>query len=172
MGAGCVGTKSRLPDFTIEQENAAFVSALERYDTDRDGVITCDDARLARINLFNQLDNDRNNKLNAGEYRLAKFQDQSFRYLEVSDIDRDLDLLISRSEFINVPDNSYLVLDGDGDCIATRAELIQAARVEADKASIRGSRFGSGADSAEKDPAQNRKKPTKIEEIETPLPLK
>ena len=159
----CGGNKQELPVLTPQQENAAMVRFLERYDTNRDGEITCEDATLKRAKEFDEIDKDGNGQLDAGEYRYAKFQDRSFLYIELSDVDTDQSLTVSQPEFTAIPDGEYVAIDRNRDCITTRPEIILAAQLEIEKRLLRGEGLGK-----RRGPSQERDKGEKIEEIDGP----
>ena len=142
LAVSCSRKEEELPVLSIEQENQAFKRYLQRLDTDRDGTITCKDAVARRAVTFKMLDKDENGQLDAGEYRFAKFEDQAFRFVDLSEIDTDQSLTISSAEFSSVPMTSFLVIDQNNDCLASREEILFAARRQMEKSVLRGSRLG------------------------------
>jgi len=109
-----------------ERMKALVARYTERWDTDRDGVATCDDVNLARSRLFRVLDEDKDGFLNSGEYRHAKFEDKSFLFFDFLTVDKDHDGAVSVEELVAVPNSQFLAADRDKDCRIAPEEAMAA----------------------------------------------
>lgn len=127
--AGCASKKKAI-EFTPEQEKIVIDFLLNRYDVNGDGEIGCVDLQIDRDRVFDGVDRDRSGDLDEGEYRLARFRDESFLFRELSDSDIDENGRLSRAEFRAVTNNSYARLDRNRDCRVDRQELLTVGRGE------------------------------------------
>lgn len=113
---------------TPEEETRILEILTTRYDVNGDGQIRCDDLDLRRARLFESIDRNSDGFLDETEYRFAKFEDASFQFWEIVDLDKNEDFVVSLTEFQAVGDNDYARIDRDKNCTASRSEILEAGR--------------------------------------------
>lgn len=111
-----------------ERMRALTAHYTERWDSNNDGVATCDDISLTRSRLFRILDENKDGILNSTEYRHAKFEDKSFLFFDFPTVDKDHDGEVSVEELVAVPNSQFLAADKDGDCRISPDEAMLAVR--------------------------------------------
>ncbi|UTW56458.1 hypothetical protein [Kordiimonas sp. SCSIO 12610] len=133
------GPESKLPKLEPAQRAQIHKNLIKSWDTDRNGVATCDDVLQSRNALFDSLDKNNDGLLRKGEYRLAAFEDKSFVFIEFDTADTDVSGRIDRSEFTIIPNRSFQGIDRDANCILDEQEAVLAAFADRSRLGARGS---------------------------------
>lgn len=123
--AACGPTRQRiggpLPELTPAMRDQ-IQQRLDFYDTNQDGIVSCDDVALRRADLFKLVDEDENGGLDSGEYMDLRWHDKLYVLLELSNDDLDQDGLVSLAELQQRRDPFFGRIDVDRDCIITVEE--------------------------------------------------
>jgi len=100
-----------------------LVVAMERWDVNHDGVLTCDEWTQYAGRIFSLADKNSDGLLNADEFRqLGKFE-PILADADASYFDKNHDGRVSRKEFTTKPNPVFLRYDLNGDCRLTSQEL-------------------------------------------------
>jgi hypothetical protein len=132
------GQEPKLPDLKPEQRLQIHKNLIKSWDTNKDGVATCDDILETRASMFKELDTNRDGVLRKGEYRLAAFEDKSFVFIDFDKADTDLSGRVDRMEFIAIPNRSFQGIDRDSNCLLDEEEAIIATLSDRSRLGARG----------------------------------
>jgi Ca2+-binding EF-hand superfamily protein len=97
------------------------------WDTNHDGVFTCDEWKKFMEQLFVSGDRNRDGALSPAEFEAIKKADPSLADADFGYFDENRDGKISRKEFVEKPSVFILRFDRNGDCRVTPEELKAAA---------------------------------------------
>ncbi|GHF23407.1 hypothetical protein GCM10017044_17410 [Kordiimonas sediminis] len=159
--SGCASRQEGPPPLTPEQITQAHDRFLVRWDKNGDGVASCDDIRLIRSVIFNNVDLDQTRTLSETEFRRVVFEDKSYQLLILPDLDKNEDGSLSFEEFNAHPHYQFNYHDNNGDCIVDPEEAGEALRGQ--RRPGRRTRQGTPQDNAE---GNGRRKVPDIEDIE------
>ncbi len=93
------------------------------WDTNHDGIFTCDEWKAFMERLFAAADKGRKGFLTPPEFESVKKADPSLAGAEFGYFDENRDGKISRKEFVEKPSVFILRFDKNGDCRVTPDEL-------------------------------------------------
>jgi Ca2+-binding EF-hand superfamily protein len=93
------------------------------WDTNHDGVFTCDEWKKFMEQLFASGDRNRDGSLSPAEFEAIKKADPSLADADFGYFDENRDGKISRKEFVEKPSVFILRFDKNGDCRVTPEEL-------------------------------------------------
>ena len=120
-------------------KDAASASGADIWDTNHDGVYTCDEWKSYLGRLFNLADRNHDGHLDQAEFATIRKSGPAFAEADFGYFDENQDGKITRSEFVEKPNEFILRNDKNGDCRVTPDELKEAGT---DKASGgRGKKF-------------------------------
>jgi Ca2+-binding EF-hand superfamily protein len=119
LGAGCAGKPPELTD-TIE---GTFIRAVQTWDFNHDGKVTCEEWRSYAASLFKEADRDHDGKLTREEFvRLPKidrlFEDANFDYYDVNKQG-----YVTQADFVGRPNPAFAALDRDKSCVIDLYQL-------------------------------------------------
>lgn len=132
------GPERKLPTLEPEQRLKIHKNLIKSWDTNKDGIATCDDVLENRNILFDQLDTNNDGVLRKGEYRLAAFEDKSFVFIEFDTADTDVSGRVDRAEFTIIPNRRFQGIDRDGNCLLDEDEAVFAALTDRSRIGARG----------------------------------
>jgi hypothetical protein len=98
------------------------------WDTNHDGIYTCDEWKSFMDRLFKSADRNRDGFLSPSEFEAVKKADPSLAEAEFGYFDENQDGKISRNEFVEKPSVFILRFDKNGDCKVTPDELRAASK--------------------------------------------
>jgi len=122
------GHERQRPQMKPERIERLYAQFVTHWDFNRDKQITCDDINLQRTQLFARLDIDNNGELGSGEYRFAKFEDKSFMFFALDQIDTNASSTITIKEFTAVSHSEFLSIDKNHDCLISKEEAMASKR--------------------------------------------
>jgi len=93
------------------------------WDTNHDGIFTCDEWKSFMERLFTSADKNRKGFLTRQEFDSIKKADPSLAEADFGYFDENQDGKISRKEFVDKPSVFILRFDRNGDCRVTPDEL-------------------------------------------------
>lgn len=107
---------------------------LMRADSDGDGVVTLDELRSMRENIFSRMDRNNDGVLSEDDRRRSRSGNEERRQALMQAFDLDGDGILSADEFINGPTSFFTMADANRDGAVDRAEAEAAAEVARDAA--------------------------------------
>lgn len=110
-----------LPELTPAMRDQ-IQQRLTFYDTNGDGIVSCDDVASRRVDLFKLVDKDENGGLDSGEYLDLRWHDKLYVLLELPNDDLNQDGMVSLEELQQRGDPFFGRIDIDRDCIITVEE--------------------------------------------------
>jgi Ca2+-binding EF-hand superfamily protein len=133
FAAGCSGSSSgpsaSAPPLSAIDKN--FLGGIGSYDTNHDGVVTCDEWRTAASNLFTKANKSGSGALNQDEFRNLGASDRTFLAATFKFYDANGDGKIDKKEFVERPNPAFTYADKDKDCRLTDLELLTARSLSA-----------------------------------------
>jgi Ca2+-binding EF-hand superfamily protein len=93
------------------------------WDANHDGIYTCDEWKSYLDRLFTLADRNRDGRLDPSEFKTVRQTGATFADADFGYFDENQDGTITRSEFINKPNEFILQNDKNGDCRVTPAEM-------------------------------------------------
>ena len=93
------------------------------WDTNHDGIYTCDEWKSYMDRLFTSADRNHDGKLDPTEFATVQKADSTLAEAEFGYFDENQDGKITRSEFVTKPSEFILSNDKNGDCRVTQDEL-------------------------------------------------
>jgi hypothetical protein len=108
--AGCSGGSS------LGDVDTVFLSAAGSWDTNRDGVVTCDEWKQYATELYNGADGNGDGTLDRTEYVKIINTDRMFQTVEFGYYDTDKDGKLTRAEFVERPNRAFVLLDKNNEC--------------------------------------------------------
>ena len=123
--AGCSSSSS------LGDVDTVFLSAAGGWDTNRDGVVTCDEWRQYATELFNGADGNGDGVVERTEYVKIINTDRMFQTVEFGYYDNDKDGKLTRTEFVDKPNRAFVLLDKSNECKLNSSQVAGArARTE------------------------------------------
>ena len=104
-------------------EDRSPTSAAEIWDANRDGIYTCDEWKGYLGRLFDRADLNRDGSLTAAEFAAVRRPGSALADADFGYFDENQDGKITRSEFVEKPNEFILRFDKNGDCRVTPEEL-------------------------------------------------
>ncbi|MFC3053079.1 EF-hand domain-containing protein [Kordiimonas pumila] len=110
----------------IPPEKAAEMQRrfLDQWDTNNDGLFSCDDITHERRKLFITLDLNQDALLDEQEYRRAQFEDKGFMFFRFEQLDKNANNMLELAEFAAVEDSTFQSMDHNGDCLIDQGEAM------------------------------------------------
>lgn len=93
------------------------------WDSNHDGVYTCDEWKAYLARLFTLADRNHDGKLDPTEFATVKKADRTLADADFGYFDENQDGKITRSEFVDKPSPFILQFDRNGDCRVTADEI-------------------------------------------------
>ena len=93
------------------------------WDANHDGIYTCDEWKSYLGRMFNLADRNHDDRLDQTEFATIRKSGPAFAEADFGYFDENQDGKITRSEFINKPNEFILSHDKNGDCRVTKDEL-------------------------------------------------
>lgn len=109
----------------VERLNDRYIRL---WDANKDGLVTCEDVTVRRMQVFEQVNTDGDIGLSPSEYRQVVFEDKSFLFYRFDYMDKDIDGSISLAEFSRIPQNEFNSADKNKDCMISAAEAAESLR--------------------------------------------
>jgi hypothetical protein len=125
--AGCSGGGSSLGEV-----DRVFLSAAGSWDTNRDGVVTCNEWRAYANDLFSGADANGDGAVDRIEYGTIVSTDRMFQTVEFRYYDANRDGKVDRHEFVDKPNRAFALLDKSNTCQLT-ASQVAGARAHTEK---------------------------------------
>lgn len=93
------------------------------WDTNHDGVYTCDEWKKYADRLFTSADRNRDGNLDKSEFETVRKADATLADADFGYFDENQDGKITRKEFVDKPSAFILRFDRNGDCRVTADEI-------------------------------------------------
>ena len=93
------------------------------WDANHDGIYTCDEWKNYLDRLFTLADHNRDGHLDPSEFKTVRQAGTTFADADFGYFDENQDGKITRSEFVNKPNEFILQNDKNGDCRVTPEEM-------------------------------------------------
>jgi hypothetical protein len=93
------------------------------WDANHDGIYTCDEWKSYLDRLFTLADHNRDGHLDPSEFKTVRQAGTTFADADFGYFDENQDGKITRSEFVNKPNEFILQNDKNGDCRVTPEEM-------------------------------------------------
>jgi len=130
MTACASNRRPERPEVSPERKQSLYSRMIDKWDINRDGIVTCDDVAAVRRALFSTLDTDDNEVLSPKEYRFAQFEDKSFLFYPYEKANTRNTNDIDFAEFSAVPHTEFAGIDRNKDCTVSVDEAAYALRDE------------------------------------------
>ena len=104
------------------RETAAATGA-DVWDANHDGIYTCDEWKSYLDRLFTLADHNRDGRLDSSEFKIVRQAGGTLADADFGYFDENQDGKITRSEFVNKPNEFILQNDKNGDCRVTPEEM-------------------------------------------------
>ncbi len=98
-------------------------SGPESWDTNHDGVYTCDEWKSHLERIFTLADRNHDGHLDATEFATVRQTDSTLADADFGYFDENQDSKITRAEFVGKPSELILRFDRNGDCRVTPDEM-------------------------------------------------
>ncbi len=102
------------------------------WDTNHDGVYTCEEWKSFMDRLFTSADRNHDKSLSPSEFETVKKAEPTLAEADFGYFDENQDGKITRSEFVDKPSLFILRFDKNGDCKVTQEEIRAAAKPATD----------------------------------------
>ena len=99
------------------------ISGPDAWDANHDGIYTCDEWKNYLDRLFTLADHNRDGHLDPSEFKIVRQAGGTFADADFGYFDENQDGKITRSEFVNKPNEFILQNDKNGDCRVTPEEI-------------------------------------------------
>jgi Ca2+-binding EF-hand superfamily protein len=124
--AGCSSSPS------LGEVDRVFLSAAGGWDTNHDGVVTCDEWKAYASELFGGADANADGTVDRVEYATIVNTDRMFQTVEFRYYDANNDGKLDRSEFVDKPNRAFALLDQTNQCQLS-ASQVAGARAHTEK---------------------------------------
>jgi len=121
-------------------KDASPTSGPDIWDANHDGIYTCDEWKSYLDRLFTLADRNRDGHLDPSEFTTIRRTGTTFADADFGYFDENQDGKITRSEFVNKPNEFILQNDKNGDCRVTPDEM-KGASTDQKPPSGRGKKF-------------------------------
>jgi EF-hand domain pair len=115
-------------------------SGPDAWDANHDGIYTCDEWKNYLDRIFTLADHNRDGHLDPSEFKIVRQAGGTFADADFGYFDENQDGKITRSEFVNKPNEFILQNDKNGDCRVTPEEM-KGASTDQKPPSGRGKKF-------------------------------
>src|SRR6516164_7763392 len=113
LGMGVAGTSPGLSD-TIE---GSFIRAVQTWDLNHDGKVTCEEWRSYAASLFKKADNDHDGKLTREQFAILQRIDRLFEVANFDYYDVNKQGYVTQADFVDRPNPAFVALDHDKSCV-------------------------------------------------------
>ncbi len=96
---------------SLGEVDRVFLSAAGSWDTNRDGVVTCDEWKAYASDLFSGADANGDGSVDRTEYATIVSTDRMFQTVEFRYYDTNGDGKLDRAEFVDKPNRAFALLD-------------------------------------------------------------
>ena len=117
--AGCASSSTP----NLSTTDTVFVQAVQTWDLDRDGDVTCQEWKTYAQQLFQQADGNGDNVLTRDEFTKLAAVDRLFVTADLAYFDANGDGSITLSELVEKPNPAFKYLDKNHDCRLTQDEM-------------------------------------------------
>ena len=124
--AGCSSSSS------LGEVDRVFLSAAGSWDTNRDGIVTCDEWKAYAGELFGGADANGDGAVDRTEYATIVNTDRMFQTVEFRYYDANGDGKLDRAEFVDRPNRAFVLLDKSNQCQLS-ASQVAGARANTEK---------------------------------------
>src|SRR6202790_4287872 len=104
-------------------KEAPSTNGADIWDSNRDGVYTCDEWKSFLDRLFTLADRNRDGHLDPSEFATVRKADATLADADFGYFDENQDSKITRKEFVEKPSPFILRFDRNGDCRVTADEI-------------------------------------------------
>lgn len=101
---------------SISEIDRAYLQAAGSWDTNHDGVVTCNDWKSYAEDLFNSSDTNHDDSLDATEWNNLTNIDKMFVTADLKYFDANGDGKVTRQEFVDKPNPAFVLMDKSGKC--------------------------------------------------------
>ena len=108
--AGCSSSNS------LGDVDTVFLSAAGSWDSNRDGIVTCEEWKQYAAELYNGADGNGDGVVDRTEYVKIINTDRMFQTVEFGYYDVDKDGKLTRAEFVERPNRAFVLLDKNNEC--------------------------------------------------------
>jgi EF hand len=115
--SGCSGASS------LGDVDRVFLSAAGSWDTNRDGVVTCDEWRQYANDLFTSADANGDGLIDTTEYATIAGTDRMFQTVDFRYYDGNGDGKLDRAEFVDKPNRAFALLDKSNTCKLSASQV-------------------------------------------------
>ncbi len=119
LGAGCAGKPPELSD-TIE---GVFIRAVQTWDLNHDGKVTCEEWRTYAASLFKKADSDHDGKLTREQFAKLPKIDRLFEVANFDYYDVNKQGYVTNADFVDRPNPAFAALDHDKSCVIDLYQL-------------------------------------------------
>ncbi len=116
--AGCSATTGSLGEI-----DRVFLSAAGSWDTNHDGIVTCDEWKAYANDLFSSADANGDGVVDRSEYSKIVNTDRMFQTVEFRYYDANGDGKLDRSEFVDKPNRAFVLLDKNHQCRLSASQV-------------------------------------------------
>jgi len=117
---------------SLGEVDRVFLSAAGSWDTNRDGVVTCDEWKAYAGDLFSGADANGDGSVDRTEYATIVSTDRMFQTVEFRYYDTNGDGKLDRAEFVDKPNRAFALLDKSNTCQLS-ASQVAGARAHTEK---------------------------------------
>ena len=118
-------------------QDALLSNGPPTWDSNRDGVYTCDEWKSFADRIFALADRNHDGKLDPSEFANVRKADATLAEADFGYFDENQDGKITRKEFVEKPNAFILRFDRNGDCRVTPDEMKPAENPNAPKERVR-----------------------------------
>jgi Ca2+-binding EF-hand superfamily protein len=112
LGAGCAGTPPGPSGI-----EGTFIRAVQTWDVNHDGKVSCEEWRTYAASLFKEADSDHNGKLTREEFAKLRKIDRLFEVANFDYYDVNKQGYVTQADFVDRPNPAFAALDLDKSCV-------------------------------------------------------
>jgi EF hand len=108
---------------SLGEVDRVFLSAAGSWDSNRDGIVTCEEWRAYASDLFKNADANGDGFIDRTEYATIVSTDRMFQTVEFRYYDANNDGKLDRAEFVDKPNRAFALLDKSNTCQLTASQV-------------------------------------------------